>query len=101
MKRKDNTQEIRNTRSGTHGFGDSVPDSKYKRYGYDSREEYKKQREENYNRRNQWREQYENKDLSLEKAAIILQLEHSDVLLVCKSRSFEYPKDLIQRIKNA
>ena len=80
------------------GYG---PGAQYRKYGYYTKEEYRKQRQDAYDKYNSWRQQYHNKDLSLEQAGNILELEHSVVLEICKTRQREFTKELIQIIKNA
>ena len=80
------------------GYG---PGAQYRRYGYYTKEEYKQRREEAYDRANEWRKQYANKELSLEKAGEILELAHEVILQICRLRRHEYPKELIQTIKAA
>lgn len=81
------------------GYG---PGAQYKQYGYYTKEEYKKQREDNYNKYNEWRQQYkQNKDLTLEQAARILELENEIVIKICQLRRNQFTKELIQTIKNA
>ena len=78
------------------GYG---PGAKYKKYGYWEQE--RERREEAYKRARQWRDQYRQQGLGLEKAGEILGLDHYTILKICSLRRRDYSTELVQTIKNA